>query len=191
MLVLDTEVYSNTGGQASKSTPRGAVARFAAQGKGLSKKDLGLMAIAYGYVYVARVAMGFNDQHTLKSFIEAESYDGPSIIIAYSHCISHGIDMAKGLEQQKLAVQCGLWPLYRYDPRLASEGKNPLMIDYKEPTIPVDQYMYNETRFRMLVQSDEARAETLLKLSREDAKARWSFYSQMAAMHYSENNEQK
>jgi pyruvate-ferredoxin/flavodoxin oxidoreductase len=191
MLVLDTEVYSNTGGQASKSTPRGAVARFAAQGKGLSKKDLGLMAIAYGYVYVARVAMGFNDQHTLKAFLEAESYPGPSIIIAYSHCISHGIDMSKGLEQQKLAVQCGLWPLYRYDPRLAAEGRNPLMIDYKEPTIPVDQYMYNETRFRMLVQSDEARAEALLKLSREDAKARWNFYSQMAAMHYSENNGQK
>jgi pyruvate-ferredoxin/flavodoxin oxidoreductase len=189
LLVLDTEVYSNTGGQASKSTPRGAVARFAAQGKGLSKKDLGLMAIAYGYVYVARVAMGFNDQHTLKSFIDAESYDGPSIIIAYSHCISHGIDMAKGLEQQKLAVQCGLWPLYRFDPRLAVEGKNPLMIDYKEPTSPVDKYMYNETRFRMLVQSDEARAEALLKLSREDAKARWNFYSQMAAMHYTENNE--
>ena len=189
LLVLDTEVYSNTGGQASKSTPRGAVARFAAQGKGLSKKDLGMMAIAYGYVYVARVAMGFNDQHTLKSFIEAESYDGPSIIIAYSHCISHGIDMAKGLEQQKLAVQCGLWPLYRYDPRLANEGKNPLLIDYKAPTIPVDQYMYNETRFRMLVQSDEARAEALLKLSQEDAKARWNFYSQMAAMHYNENEQ--
>ena len=188
MLVLDTEVYSNTGGQASKSTPRGAVARFAASGKGLSKKDLGLMAIAYGYVYVARVAMGFNDQHTLKAFLEAESYPGPSIIIAYSHCISHGIDMSKGLEQQKLAVQCGLWPLYRYDPRLAADGKNPLLIDYKEPTIPVDQYMYNETRFRMLTQSDEARAETLLKLSREDAKARWNFYSQMAAMHYNEPN---
>jgi pyruvate-ferredoxin/flavodoxin oxidoreductase len=191
LLVLDTEVYSNTGGQASKSTPRGAVARFAAQGKGLSKKDLGLMAIAYGYVYVARVAMGFNDQHTLRAFIDAESFDGPSIIIAYSHCISHGIDMAKGLEQQKLAVQCGLWPLYRYDPRLSAEGKNPLLIDYKEPTIPVDKYMYNETRFRMLVQSDEARAEALLKLSREDAKARWSFYSQMAAMHYNENIESK
>jgi pyruvate-ferredoxin/flavodoxin oxidoreductase len=191
LLVLDTEVYSNTGGQASKSTPRGAVARFAAQGKGLSKKDLGLMAIAYGYVYVARVAMGFNDQHTLRAFIDAESFDGPSIIIAYSHCISHGIDMAKGLEQQKLAVQCGLWPLYRYDPRLSAEGKNPLLIDYKEPTIPVDKYMYNETRFRMLVQSDEARAEALLKLSREDAKARWSFYSQMAAMHYTENIESK
>ncbi len=125
MLVLDTEVYSNTGGQASKSTPRGAVARFAAQGKGLSKKDLGLMAIAYGYVYVARVAMGYSDQHTLKSFLEAESFPGPSIIIAYSHCISHGIDMTKGLEQQKLAVQSGLWPLYRYDPRLPEQGQNP------------------------------------------------------------------
>jgi pyruvate-ferredoxin/flavodoxin oxidoreductase len=184
MLVLDTEVYSNTGGQSSKSTPRGAVARFAASGKSTAKKDLGLMAIAYGYVYVARVAMGFSDQHTLKSFIEAESYDGPSLIIAYSHCINQGIDMAKGLEQQKLAVQCGLWPLYRYDPRLTQEGKNPLMIDYKEPTIPVEQYMYNETRFRMLTQSDEARAEKLLKQSQADAKARWTFYSQMAAMHY-------
>jgi pyruvate-ferredoxin/flavodoxin oxidoreductase len=191
LLVLDTEVYSNTGGQASKSTPRGAVARFAASGKGLSKKDLGLMAIAYGYVYVARVAMGFSDQHTLRSFLDAESYPGPSLIIAYSHCISHGIDMVKGLEQQKLAVQCGLWPLYRYDPRLAADGRNPLQIDYKEPTIPVDQYMYNETRFRMLTQSDEARAEMLLKLSREDAKARWNFYSQMAAMHYNEPAEQK
>jgi pyruvate-ferredoxin/flavodoxin oxidoreductase len=191
LLVLDTEVYSNTGGQASKSTPRGAVARFAAQGKGLSKKDLGLMAIAYGYVYVARVAMGFSDQHTLKAFLEAESFPGPSIIIAYSHCIAHGIDMAKGLDQQKLAVQSGLWPLYRFDPRLGEEGKNPLQVDCKEPTIPVDQYMYNETRFRMLTQSDEARAEALLKLSREDAKSRWSFYSQLAAMHYGETPEQK
>jgi pyruvate-ferredoxin/flavodoxin oxidoreductase len=191
LLVLDTEVYSNTGGQASKSTPRGAVARFAASGKSLSKKDLGLMAIAYGYVYVARVAMGYSDQHTLKAFIEAEAYNGPSIIIAYSHCISHGIDMAKGLEQQKLAVQSGLWPLYRYDPRLAAEDKNPLQIDFKEPTVPVEQYMYNETRFRMLTQSDEERAETLLKLSSQDAKARWNFYSQLAAMHYGEPSEQK
>jgi pyruvate-ferredoxin/flavodoxin oxidoreductase len=190
MLVLDTEVYSNTGGQASKATPRGAVARFAASGKGLSKKDLGLMAIAYGNVYVARVAMGFNDQHTLKAFIEAESYNGPSIIIAYSHCIAHGIDMAKGLEQQKLAVQSGLWPLYRYDPRLAAENKNPLLVDNKEPTIPVEQYMYNETRFRMLTQSDEERAETLLKLSAKDAKSRWSFYSQLAAMHYGDETPQ-
>jgi pyruvate-ferredoxin/flavodoxin oxidoreductase len=191
LLVLDTEVYSNTGGQASKSTPRGAVARFAASGKGLSKKDLGLMAIAYGYVYVARVAMGYSDMHTLKAFIEAEAYNGPSIIIAYSHCISHGIDMAKGLEQQKLAVQSGLWPLYRFDPRLTAEGKNPLQIDFKEPTVPVEQYMYNENRFRMLTQSDEARAETLLKLSSEDAKARWNFYSQLAAMHNYETEEPK
>ena len=191
MLVLDTEVYSNTGGQASKATPRGAVARFAANGKGLSKKDLGLMAMAYGYVYVARVAMGYSDQHTLKSFLEAESFPGPSIIIAYSHCINHGIDMVKGLEQQKLAVQSGMWPLYRYDPRLAAEGKDPLQIDCKEPTIPVEKYMYNETRFRMLTQSNEGRAEELLKLSQEDAKARWSFYSQMAAMHYGKTTEQK
>jgi pyruvate-ferredoxin/flavodoxin oxidoreductase len=190
LLVLDTEVYSNTGGQASKATPRGAVARFAASGKGISKKDLGLMAISYGYVYVARVAMGYSDQHTLRAFIEAEAYNGPSIIIAYSHCIAHGIDMAKGLEQQKLAVQSGLWPLYRYDPRLTAEDKNPLQIDFKEPTIPVEQYMYNETRFRMLTQSDEDRAEALLKLSSADAKSRWEFYSHLAAMHYGSKSEQ-
>lgn len=184
LLVLDTEVYSNTGGQASKSTPRGAVARFAAQGKGMGKKDLGLMAMSYGYVYVARVAMGYSDQHTLKAFLEAESYEGPSLIIAYSHCIAHGIDMAKGLEQQKLAVQAGVWPLYRYDPRLVEQGKNPLQLDSKEPSIPVEQYMYNETRFRMLVQSNEERAEQLLKLAQEDARRRWNLYAQMAAMQY-------
>jgi pyruvate-ferredoxin/flavodoxin oxidoreductase len=189
LLVLDTEVYSNTGGQASKSTPRGAVARFAAQGKGLSKKDLGLMAIAYGSVYVARVAMGYSDQHTLKAFLEAESFNGPSIIIAYSHCISHGIDMSKGLDQQKMAVQSGLWPLYRYDPRLTEAGQNPLLLDSKEPTISVEQYMYSETRFRMLTQSNEERAEALLKLSNNDAKSRWNFYSQLAAMHYGEQPE--
>ena len=145
------------------------------------------MAIAYGYVYVSRVAMGYSDQHTLKAFLEAESYPGPSIIIAYSHCAMHGIDMSKGLDQQKLAVQSGLWPLYRYDPRLVSDGKNPLQVDCKEPTVPVEQYMYNETRFRMLTQSDEARAEALLKLARKDAAARWNFYSQMAAIHYDVN----
>ncbi len=137
VLVLDTEVYSNTGGQASKSTPRGAVARFAMSGKGLPKKDLGLIAMAYGYVYVARVAMGYNDQQTFKAFLEAEAYDGPSLIIAYSHCIQQGIDNQIGLEQQKLAVQSGVWPIYRYNPRLAHEGKNPLIIENKEPTIPV------------------------------------------------------
>ncbi|MFZ5820806.1 MAG: pyruvate:ferredoxin (flavodoxin) oxidoreductase [Chloroflexota bacterium] len=184
VLVLDTEVYSNTGGQASKSTPRAAVAKFAMGGKGLPKKDLGLIAMAYGYVYVARVAMGYNDQQTLRAFLEAESYDGPSLIIAYSHCINHGYDMARGLEQQKLAVTSGAWPVYRYDPRLAAEGKNPLMIESKEPTTQLEDYVYNETRYRMLLQSDEARAEKLLQEAKQDIKSRWTLYQQMAAMHY-------
>jgi pyruvate-ferredoxin/flavodoxin oxidoreductase len=189
VLVLDTEVYSNTGGQASKSTPRAAVAKFAMGGKGLPKKDLGLIAMAYGYVYVARVAMGYNDQQTLRAFLEAESYNGPSLIIAYSHCINHGYDMARGLEQQKLAVTSGAWPVYRYDPRLAAEGKNPLMIESKEPTTQLEDYVYNETRYRMLLQSDEARAEKLLQEAKQDIKSRWTLYQQMAAMHY--NGEDK
>ncbi|HUH98634.1 MAG TPA: pyruvate:ferredoxin (flavodoxin) oxidoreductase [Anaerolineales bacterium] len=184
VLVLDTEVYSNTGGQASKSTPRAAVAKFAMSGKGLPKKDLGLIAMAYGYVYVARVAMGYNDQQTLKAFLEAESYDGPSLIIAYSPCIEHGYDMVHGLEQQKLAVLSGAWPVYRYDPRLAQQGKNPLMIESKEPSIPVSQYAYNETRYKMLTQIDEGRAEELMREAQHDAKARWTLYQQMAAIHY-------
>ena len=187
VLVLDTEVYSNTGGQASKSTPRAAVAKFATAGKGLPKKDLGLIAMAYGYVYVARVAMGFNDQQTLKAILEAEAYDGPSLIIAYSHCIAHGYDMAHGLEQQKLAVQSGSWPIYRYDPRLADEGKNPLVIEQKEPSIPVSQYAYNETRYKMLTQMDEERAEKLMKEAQHDAKSRWTLYQQMASIHYDAN----
>ncbi len=160
ILVLDTEVYSNTGGQASKSTPRAAVAKFAAKGKGLPKKDLGMIAMAYGYVYVARVAMGANDQHTLKAFLEAEAYEGPSLIIAYSHCIAHGIDMRKGWISKKRG-QSGFWPLYRYNPAIVDEGKNPLTIDSNEPSIPLEDYAYNETRYRMLVQADEQRAETL------------------------------
>ena len=187
VLVLDTEVYSNTGGQASKSTPRAAVAKFATAGKGLPKKDLGLIAMAYGYVYVARVAMGFNDQQTLKAILEAEAYDGPSLIIAYSHCIAHGYDMAHGLEQQKLAVQSGSWPIYRYDPRLADEGKNPLVIEQKEPSIPVSQYAYNETRYKMLTQMDEEHAEKLMKEAQHDAKSRWTLYQQMASIHYDAN----
>ena len=167
ILVLDTEVYSNTGGQASKSTPRAAVAKFAAKGKGLPKKDLGMIAMAYGYVYVARVAMGANDQQTLKAFLEAEAYDGPSLIIAYSHCIAHGIDMRKGLDQQKAAVNCGFWPLYRYNPALVDEGKNPLTLDSKDPTISFEDYAYNETRYRMLLQSDETRAELLMREAKE------------------------
>ena len=185
VLVLDTEVYSNTGGQSSKATPRAAVAKFAANGKGLPKKDLGLIAMAYGYIYVARIAMGGNDAQTLKAFLEADAYDGPSLIIAYSHCIAHGIDMRKGLEQQKLAVQAGHWPLYRYNPALADEGKNPLQLDSKAPSIPMDEYAYNETRYRMLLQSDEQRAELLMRSARGDAAKRWQLYQQMAAIQYS------
>jgi pyruvate-ferredoxin/flavodoxin oxidoreductase len=187
VLVLDTEVYSNTGGQSSKSTPRAAVAKFAANGKGMPKKDLGLIAMSYGYVYVARVAMGASDQQTLNAFLEADAHEGPSLIIAYSHCINHGIDMRKGLEQQKLAVQSGYWPLYRYNPKLVEEGKNPLTIDSKDPTIPLEQYVYNETRYSMLVQSDEQRAEMLLKEAQQDVKSRLELYKQLAAMHYGSN----
>ncbi len=188
ILVLDTEVYSNTGGQASKSTPRAAVAKFAMGGKGMPKKDLGLIAMSYGYVYVARIAMGANDQQTLRAMLEAESYDGPSLIIAYSTCIAHGFDMAKGLEQQKLAVQSGHWPMYRYDPRLAAQGQNPLIIESKEPSIPISQYAYNETRYKMLTQMDEERAEELMREAQQDAKSRWTLYQQMAAMHYGNGN---
>jgi pyruvate-ferredoxin/flavodoxin oxidoreductase len=181
ILVLDTEVYSNTGGQASKSTPRGAVAKFAAKGKGMPKKDLGLLAMAYGNVYVAHVAMGANDQQTLRAFLEAEAYDGPSLIIAYSHCIAHGIEMSKGMEQQRLAVQSGYWPLYRYNPELHAEGKNPLMLDSKEPTISLEKFAYNETRFRMLLQSNEERAEFLMKLAQHDVRDRWHHYHDLAS----------
>ncbi len=182
ILVLDTEVYSNTGGQSSKATPRAAVAKFAAKGKGLPKKDLGMIAMTYGYVYVARVAMGSSDQQTLKALLEADAYNGPSLIIAYSHCINHGIDMRKGLEQQKLAVNSGVWPLYRFNPTLAEEGKNPLVIDSKDPSISVKDYAYNETRYRMLTQSDEARSELLMAEAQDDAKRRIDLYKQLAAL---------
>lgn len=180
ILVLDTEVYSNTGGQASKSTPRGAVAKFAAKGKATSKKDLGLLAMAYGNVYVARVAMGADDQQTLKAFLEAEAYDGPSLIIAYSHCIAHGIEMSQGLQQQKRAVQSGYWFLYRYNPALIADGKPPLVIDSKAPSLPLEDYAYNETRYRMLVQSNAERAETLLDVARHDVQQHWKLYQQLA-----------
>ena len=185
VLVLDTEVYSNTGGQSSKSTPLAAVAKFAANGKERPKKDLGRIAMTYGNVYVARVAMGASDAQTLKAFNEAESYDGPSLIIAYSHCISHGIDMKKGLVQQKLAVNSGAWILYRYDPRLMAEGKNPLQLDSKEPTVSVADYAYNENRYRMLLNQDEERAEELMRKAEIDSDRRWTLYSQMANLDYS------
>nr|HET6902490.1 4Fe-4S dicluster domain-containing protein [Ktedonobacteraceae bacterium] len=180
VLILDTEVYSNTGGQASKSTPLAAVAKFAARGKATPKKDLGMLAMAYGNVYVARVAMGANDQQTLKAFLEAEAYDGPSLIIAYSHCIAHGIDMSKGLEQQKLAVQSGHWPLYRYNPALLAENKQPFILDSKEPSLPLERYVYNETRYRMLLQSNEVRAASLLEQAKHDIHEHWNQFHQMA-----------
>jgi pyruvate-ferredoxin/flavodoxin oxidoreductase len=180
VLVLDTEVYSNTGGQASKATPLGAVAKFAARGKAAPKKDLGQIAMAYGSIYVARIAMGASDSQTLHAILAAEAYDGPSLIIAYSHCIAHGIDMTRGLEQQRLAVQCAAWPLYRYDPALEHEGKRPLTLDSKDPTVPLEQYAYNETRFRMLAQSDESRAQELMQEARKEVAQRWEHYQQLA-----------
>ena len=182
ILVLDTEVYSNTGGQMSKATPRGAVAKFAASGKDRPKKDLALMAMTYGNVYVARVAMGGNDTHTLKAFHEAESFPGPSLIIAYSHCIAHGYDMAYGMEQQKAAVLSGYWPLFRYDPRLVQGGKNPLQLDSRPPTIPLEKYAYNETRYTMLAQSHPKEAAVLLEQAREDVMSRWQLYEALAHM---------
>ena len=182
VLVLDTGVYSNTGGQSSKATPRGAVARFAQSGKGLARKDMGMIFMSYGYVYVAQVAMGYSDLQTLRAFREADAYDGPAIIIAYSHCIAHGYDLKKGLEQQDLAVKAGVYPLYRYNPALVEQGKNPLILDYKAPSIPVKDYAYNETRYRTLVQSNEARAEELMKLAQKDAEDRWNRYSAMAGL---------
>jgi pyruvate-ferredoxin/flavodoxin oxidoreductase len=181
VIVLDTEVYSNTGGQASKSTPLGAVAKFAAGGKRTFKKDLGKMAIDYGSVYVARVAMGANDAQTLRAIAEAESYDGPSLIIAYSHCIAHGINMAKGMEQQKLAVESGYWPLYRFDPRLRAEGKNPFQLDSKAPKIHFRDYAMNETRYRMLAQTDEEASEMLMHMAQDWINAKWKDLEYLAA----------
>lgn len=186
VLVLDTQVYSNTGGQMSKATPRGAVARFAAAGKPVPKKDLGLIAMTYGNIYVAQVAMGANDTQTVRAFLEAESYDGPSLIIAYSHCISHGINMRTAFDQQQLAVDSGAWILYRYDPRRAAQGLNPLQLDSKVPKIPFKDYAYNETRFKMLTQSDPERAAYLLELAQKDVDSRWRMYEQLAALDYSQ-----
>ena len=180
ILVLDTEVYSNTGGQMSKSTPVGAIAKFAASGKPLGKKDLGMMAMAYGNVYVARVAFGANKLQTIRAFNEADEYDGPSIIIAYSHCINHGYDLRKGISQQKLAIDSGAWTLFRYNPKLKAEGKNPLILDSKEPTADIGEYMYNEIRFKALRQINAERAAALLDIARKDAKERYAFYKYLA-----------
>jgi len=182
VLVLDTEVYSNTGGQMSKATPRGAVAKFAAGGKLRPKKDLAMISMTYGNIYVARVAFGMNDMHTVRAFLEAEAYDGPSLIIAYSHCIAHGYDLKHGLEQQKAAVQSGHWPLMRYNPDLVKQGKNPLILDSKAPSITLDKFENNETRFTMLTHSDPEAAKRLLETAQAEVTARWRLYEHWAAM---------
>jgi pyruvate-ferredoxin/flavodoxin oxidoreductase len=182
VLVLDTEVYSNTGGQMSKATPRGAVAKFAASGKSNSKKDLAMEAVSYGSVYVARVALGGNDSHVVKAFQEAEAHDGPSIIIAYSSCIAHGYDLVHGLEQQKLAVQSGYWPLMRYNPDLRESGKNPFQLDSKAPSIRLKEYTYREARYTMLARSNPDLAAKLLVEAQDDVERQWRVYSGRAAM---------
>jgi pyruvate-ferredoxin/flavodoxin oxidoreductase len=181
ILVLDTEVYSNTGGQMSKSTPKGAVAKFAAGGKPTTKKDLGLMAMTYGNVYVASVAMGAKDEQTLKTFLEAEAYDGPSLIIAYSHCIAHGINMSTAMQNQRAAVDSGRWLLYRYHPDRIKQGENPLQLDSRSPKIPIENSMYMENRFKMLTKINPETAKELLKEAQNDVNTRWQMYQYLAA----------
>ncbi len=188
VLVLDTEVYSNTGGQMSKSTPLGAVAKFAAAGKPLPKKDMGMIFMTYGNIYVARVAMGYNDLQTVRAFVEADAYDGPSIIIAYSHCIAHGIPMHKGLEEQKAAVESGHYPLFRFNPAVAEQGLNPLKLDSKAPSITYEEFAYRETRFKMLTKSMPERAKTLLKAAQKATSDRWHLYENWAAMEYGDDS---
>ncbi len=182
LLVLDTEVYSNTGGQASKATPRAAAAKFASRGKAGGKKDLGLLAMAYGDVYVAQIAVGANPQQTIRTFLEAESYPGPSLVIAYSHCIAHGIDMERAMSHQKEAVTSGYWPLYHYDPRHAHAGDHPLRLDSRKPTRPFSEFAAQEARFAMLARTDPARAEHLMDLAQKDIDERWHLYEQMAGI---------
>lgn len=184
ILVLDTEVYSNTGGQMSKATPRAAVAKFAAGGKPTAKKDLGLIAMTYNNVYVARVAMGARDEQTLRAFLEAEAHPGPSLIIAYSHCIAHGINMTTAMQNQKMAVETGQWPLYRYNPARALQGDNPFVLDSRAPKQPVEKYLNMENRFKMLTMSKPEVAKELFKLAQEDVDARWSMYEYLASRSY-------
>jgi pyruvate-ferredoxin/flavodoxin oxidoreductase len=181
LLVLDTEVYSNTGGQSSKSTPLAAAAKFAAAGKDRPKKDLGLMAMAYGNVYVAKVALGAKDVQTVRAFQEAESYRGPSLIIAYSHCIAHGYDMMHGAEQQKLAVETGYWPLYRFDPRRLASDEPPLQLDSNPPKGNLNQFAKNETRFRIIEQSDAPRYRELMAAAQKGVSRTFALYQALAA----------
>jgi pyruvate-ferredoxin/flavodoxin oxidoreductase len=180
LLVLDTEVYSNTGGQQSKATPLGAAAKFAVSGKESGKKDLGLMAMTYGNVYVARVAFGAKDHQTLKALQEAESYPGPSLVIAYAHCIAHGYDMADGTEQQKLAVESGFWPLYRFDPRRLAAGQAPLQLDSAVPRARIADFMQRENRFRMVEGASDERRQRLEEAAQAEAERRFRLYQRLA-----------
>ncbi|MCA9903273.1 MAG: pyruvate:ferredoxin (flavodoxin) oxidoreductase, partial [Anaerolineae bacterium] len=181
ILVLDTEVYSNTGGQMSKSTPLAAVAKFAAGGKRANKKDLGLIAMSYGNVYVGRVAMGARDEQTLRTFLEAEAYDGPSIIIAYSHCIAHGINMTTAMKNQKASVDTGAWILYRYNPMRVNQGENPLQLDSRAPKLPLTEYLRMENRFRMLEMSKPEVARALFAEAQENVRTQWALYEYLAS----------
>jgi Pyruvate:ferredoxin oxidoreductase and related 2-oxoacid:ferredoxin oxidoreductases, beta subunit len=182
VLVLDTEVYSNTGGQASKATPLGASAKFASAGKEIAPKDLGIMAMGYGHVYVARIAIGAKDSQAVKAFVEAESWRGPSLILAYSHCIAHGYDMSRGPQQQKLAVDSGFWPLYRFDPRRRKLGLPPLQLDSGAPKVRLIDYMRNETRFRMAERTDPERFKRLLDAAQKQVSSHFSVYEQLAGV---------
>jgi pyruvate-ferredoxin/flavodoxin oxidoreductase len=188
VLVLDTEVYSNTGGQCSKATPRGAVAKFAAGGRPSAKKDLGLIAMTYGNVYVASVAMGAKDEHTLKAFLEAEAYDGPALIIAYSHCIAHGINMTTAMQNQKALVHSGQWLLYRYNPDRAARGENPLQLDSQTPRTKVQEFLGLENRFKMLTKSKPDQAKALFNQAQRDVDNRWQFYQSLASRDFKKPN---
>jgi len=188
ILVMDTEVYSNTGGQASKSTPTGAVAKFAAAGKSYKKKDLAAIAMSYGHIYIAQVSMGANQQQYLKALAEAEAHDGPSLIIAYSPCINHGVrkGMSKSQTEMKLATECGYWPIFRYNPALEAEGKNPLILDMKEPNWDkYQEYLMGEVRYATLKKANPAHAEELFAKNKFDAQRRWRQYNRLAAMDFS------
>jgi pyruvate-ferredoxin/flavodoxin oxidoreductase len=180
--VLDTEVYSNTGGQQSKATPMGAAAKFAMAGKATPKKDLGMLAMTYGNVYVARIAFGAKDNQTVRAFLEADSYSGTSIIVAYSHCIAHGYDLAYGAEQQKLAVDSGMWPLYRWDPRRIATGESPLKLDSAPGKVDIGQYERNETRFRMVERMDPKRFTMLLERQKREVTNRFAAYEHLAKL---------
>jgi len=189
ILVLDTEVYSNTGGQSSKSTPMGAVAKFAASGKPIGKKDMGMIAMSYGYIYVAKVALGANQNQLVKALKEAEAYDGPSLVLAYSHCIAHGINMIQGYNEQKLAVESGHWPLYRYNPELALQGQNPLQLDSKDPTIALSDYVYNENRYKILQRANPEASKKLVENAQKNVIAKFKLLKQLASMEYNTQNE--